>query len=285
MTGTSREITAIDPMALDLPFSPESAGVARQQLVEWMRHLGAGDETSDDARLVVSELVGNAVRHARPLADGTMRVALGLPRPRPRHRRHRRRRPHHARARRGRGLRPRRPRPGDRRDPRRALVGREHPLPHHRARPARPGLTATGPARRVTPSLRAWERSLASAPAPPRATPYRRGSGRPPPALPVRLRPPLQGLPRQRGRSAAGLRRPPLRRACPGEADLVAMREFVPVGDRTADASADERPRACCCARCSRRRARPWSARTAPSGSGSRSSTRTATRAATSPPC
>jgi serine/threonine-protein kinase RsbW len=75
MTGTSREIPVIDPMALDLPFSPESAGVARAQLVQWMRCLGAGDETSDDARLVVSELVGNAVRHARPLADGTMHVA------------------------------------------------------------------------------------------------------------------------------------------------------------------------------------------------------------------
>ena len=75
MTGTSREIQEIDPMALDLPFTPESAGVARAQLVEWMHTLGAADETRDDARLVVSELVGNAVRHARPLADGTMHVA------------------------------------------------------------------------------------------------------------------------------------------------------------------------------------------------------------------
>jgi serine/threonine-protein kinase RsbW len=71
MTSTSREIS---PMALDLPFRAESAGVARQKLVAWMRTLGVADEASDDARLVVSELVGNAVRHARPLADGTMRV-------------------------------------------------------------------------------------------------------------------------------------------------------------------------------------------------------------------
>jgi serine/threonine-protein kinase RsbW len=74
MTGTSREILTIDPMALDLPFSPESASVARKQLVEWMSSLGVADETRDDARLVVSELVGNSVRHARPLADGTMHV-------------------------------------------------------------------------------------------------------------------------------------------------------------------------------------------------------------------
>jgi len=64
----------IDPCALDLPFTAESAGVARAQLMAWLDGLG-GDEERDDARLVVSELVGNAVRHARPLADGTMRIA------------------------------------------------------------------------------------------------------------------------------------------------------------------------------------------------------------------
>jgi anti-sigma regulatory factor (Ser/Thr protein kinase) len=64
-----------DPVALDLPFTPESAAIARRQLVQWMESLDARDEHRDDARLVVSELVGNAVRHARPLADGTMQVA------------------------------------------------------------------------------------------------------------------------------------------------------------------------------------------------------------------
>ena len=63
-----------DPCALDLPFSAESAAVARAQLMEWLDDLGDRDKR-DDARLVVSELVGNAVRHARPLADGTMRIA------------------------------------------------------------------------------------------------------------------------------------------------------------------------------------------------------------------
>ena len=68
---------AHDPMALTLPFSAESAAVARQELIEWMHSLNARDEARDDARLVVSELVGNAIRHARPLADGTMHVAWG----------------------------------------------------------------------------------------------------------------------------------------------------------------------------------------------------------------
>ena len=61
-------------MALDLPFTAESAAVARQQLLEWMQDLDAREEDRDDARLVVSELVANAIRHARPLADGTMKV-------------------------------------------------------------------------------------------------------------------------------------------------------------------------------------------------------------------
>jgi anti-sigma regulatory factor (Ser/Thr protein kinase) len=61
-------------MSLDLPFTPESAAVARRQLVDWLASLPARDERLDDARLVISELVGNAVRHARPLADGTMKV-------------------------------------------------------------------------------------------------------------------------------------------------------------------------------------------------------------------
>jgi serine/threonine-protein kinase RsbW len=75
MVDTIRQRPAADPMALDLPFSPESAAIARQQLIEWMAGLDAPAAHRDDARLVVSELVGNAVRHARPLDDGTMQVA------------------------------------------------------------------------------------------------------------------------------------------------------------------------------------------------------------------
>lgn len=64
-----------DPTALDLPFTAGSAALARERLVEWLAHQDARDERREDARLVVSELVGNAIRHARPLADGTMRVS------------------------------------------------------------------------------------------------------------------------------------------------------------------------------------------------------------------
>jgi anti-sigma regulatory factor (Ser/Thr protein kinase) len=74
MVTSVGESTDHGPVGLDLPFRPESAGVARHELVRWMRQLHTPSETCDDARLLISELVGNAVRHARPLADGTMRV-------------------------------------------------------------------------------------------------------------------------------------------------------------------------------------------------------------------
>jgi serine/threonine-protein kinase RsbW len=64
-------------MGLDLPFTAESAAIARKRLVDWMHELDAHDDNRHDARLLVSELVGNAIRHARPLADGTMHVAWG----------------------------------------------------------------------------------------------------------------------------------------------------------------------------------------------------------------
>lgn len=68
--------TEIATMSFHLPFRAESAAVARQRLVDWLHNLRAVDgQQREDARLVLSELVGNAVRHARPLADGTMRVA------------------------------------------------------------------------------------------------------------------------------------------------------------------------------------------------------------------
>lgn len=70
----SGDTTLSEPVGLSLPFSAESARVARQHLLQWLNGLG-DEERRDDARLVVSELVGNAIRHARPLEDGTMQVA------------------------------------------------------------------------------------------------------------------------------------------------------------------------------------------------------------------
>ncbi len=62
------------PVALSLPFSPRSAGEVRQALASWLTHHGCSDAVIEDARLVATELVANAIRHASPLRNGTVLV-------------------------------------------------------------------------------------------------------------------------------------------------------------------------------------------------------------------
>jgi anti-sigma regulatory factor (Ser/Thr protein kinase) len=66
------------PVTLRLPFSATSVGVARHRLKDWMQQVGLDREQMEDARVVVSELVGNSVRHARPLPDGCIIVTWAL---------------------------------------------------------------------------------------------------------------------------------------------------------------------------------------------------------------
>jgi serine/threonine-protein kinase RsbW len=62
------------PVSMSMPFAPESASRVRAALASWLDHRGSAPEVVDEARLVATELVGNAVRHARPLANGTVLV-------------------------------------------------------------------------------------------------------------------------------------------------------------------------------------------------------------------
>jgi anti-sigma regulatory factor (Ser/Thr protein kinase) len=62
------------PVSLNIPFSAESAGRVRAALESWLGHRGSSAHVVDDARLVATELVGNAVRHATPLGNGTVLV-------------------------------------------------------------------------------------------------------------------------------------------------------------------------------------------------------------------
>ena len=61
-------------MTVRVPFAASSVASARQQLKSWMRAEGFSREAIEDGRVVVSELVGNSVRHAQPLSDGTILV-------------------------------------------------------------------------------------------------------------------------------------------------------------------------------------------------------------------
>ncbi len=60
--------------SLRLPFAATSVTLARHQLQRWMSQRGYRQELIDDARLVVSELVANSVRHATAMPDGKILV-------------------------------------------------------------------------------------------------------------------------------------------------------------------------------------------------------------------
>lgn len=68
--------TSVESMtSLRLPSAPASVPVARRRLQDWLCHVGVRSDRVEDARVIVSELVANSVRHANPLPDGTILVA------------------------------------------------------------------------------------------------------------------------------------------------------------------------------------------------------------------
>ena len=66
------------PITMRLPCTPSSVSVARARLKNWMNENGGSGEKVEDARVVISELVANSVRHAQPLSDGQIQVTWTL---------------------------------------------------------------------------------------------------------------------------------------------------------------------------------------------------------------
>ena len=62
------------PVSLSLPFTSQSAGEVRRALASWLRYHDSPEPVIDDARLIVTELVANAIRHAHPLRNSTLLV-------------------------------------------------------------------------------------------------------------------------------------------------------------------------------------------------------------------
>jgi anti-sigma regulatory factor (Ser/Thr protein kinase) len=60
-----------------LPHAPASVSMARRQLNRDLHAWGVPDNVADDAAVIVSELLSNALRHARPLpdTDGQIKVS------------------------------------------------------------------------------------------------------------------------------------------------------------------------------------------------------------------
>jgi anti-sigma regulatory factor (Ser/Thr protein kinase) len=73
--GTSSLRAGRAPVTLRVPFAASSVSVARQQLKAWMLDGGIVGDVVEDARVVISELVANSVRHAQPLPDGDILVS------------------------------------------------------------------------------------------------------------------------------------------------------------------------------------------------------------------
>jgi anti-sigma regulatory factor (Ser/Thr protein kinase) len=63
---------------LMLPYTASSVGVARRRLMGDLADAGVFETTACDAGLILSELISNALRHATPLPDATVRVAWRL---------------------------------------------------------------------------------------------------------------------------------------------------------------------------------------------------------------
>ena len=61
-----------------LPYTPSSVATARGRLATDLREAGMMAAAIGDAALVLSELLGNAIRHARPLPGCSVRVAWTL---------------------------------------------------------------------------------------------------------------------------------------------------------------------------------------------------------------
>jgi len=58
-----------------LPYTAASVGVARRRIVADLLSAGIFESTAGDAAIVVTELITNALRHARPLPGAVVRVA------------------------------------------------------------------------------------------------------------------------------------------------------------------------------------------------------------------
>lgn len=67
--------TAPAPVSMRVPFAASSVALARHALLAWLQESGTRQDTVDNALIVVSELVGNSVRHAQPLPSGEVLVA------------------------------------------------------------------------------------------------------------------------------------------------------------------------------------------------------------------
>jgi anti-sigma regulatory factor (Ser/Thr protein kinase) len=78
-TSARREAAARSPTdfgsSMELPHAPSSVGLARRRLSDELAKHHVSRTTVDDAALVLSEILSNALKHARPLESGHVEVS------------------------------------------------------------------------------------------------------------------------------------------------------------------------------------------------------------------
>ncbi len=76
--GTSSLQAGRAPVTLRVPFAASSVAEARHKLKDWMADGGLPIDEIEDARIIISELVANSIRHAQPLPEGDLEVTWHL---------------------------------------------------------------------------------------------------------------------------------------------------------------------------------------------------------------
>jgi anti-sigma regulatory factor (Ser/Thr protein kinase) len=74
-SNAESSVATVRERAVDLPFGFDSVAVARGRLASDLVASGILDPQRSDALVVLSELMANAVRHARPLPRGQVRAS------------------------------------------------------------------------------------------------------------------------------------------------------------------------------------------------------------------
>jgi anti-sigma regulatory factor (Ser/Thr protein kinase) len=69
-----RALVRVGPGSVRVPHERAGVGLARHAFADELDAAGVREEARDDATLVLSELVSNAVRHAAPLGTGDIAV-------------------------------------------------------------------------------------------------------------------------------------------------------------------------------------------------------------------
>jgi serine/threonine-protein kinase RsbW len=61
-----------------LPFAASTPGIARTRLAAFLTVNRASNEVIDDALIVISEMIANAVSHGVPTSDGTIEISWAI---------------------------------------------------------------------------------------------------------------------------------------------------------------------------------------------------------------